>query len=110
MTAQLVFGSAVDDNTAALLRLIDGDPVHARDREAVVDAIRVAVRPDGTVCGNDWRGLIPAWVYPRVIGATVSALARQGVLRPTGDWVVSDDVAGRNRGKPAKIYRWHGPR
>ena len=113
MSAQLEFrfyADGVDPNTAALLDLMDGDPIHARDREAVIDAIRAAVRPDGTVCSNDWRGLIPQWVYPRVIGATVHALARHGVLQATGDWAISDDTAGKNSGKPVRVYRWHGPR
>ena len=113
MSAQLEFrfyADGVDPNTAALLDLMDGDPIHARDREAVIDAIRAAVRPDGTVCGNDWRGLIPQWVYPRVIGATVHALGRHGVLQATGDWAISDDTAGKNAGKPVRVYRWHVPR
>jgi len=112
VSAQLafVYADGVDKDTAALLDLIDGDPIHARDREAVIDAIRAAVRPDGTVCGNDWRGLILQWVYPRVVGATVHALAKRGVLQFTGDWAISDDVRGRNSGRPTRIYVWHGPR
>ena len=113
MSLQLEFPSyaaGVDPATESLLALMDGDPIHARDREAVIDAIRAAVRPDGTVCGNDWRGLIPRWVYPRVVGATVNALGRHGVLQATGEWVISDDTSGRNTGKPVRVYRWHGPR
>jgi hypothetical protein len=105
-----LYADGVDPDTAALLDLMDGDPIHARDREAVIDAIRAAVRPDGTVCGNDWRGLVPQWVYPRVIGATVHALARRGILQATGDWAISDDTVGKNSGKPVRVYRWHGPR
>lgn len=113
MSAQLefrVYADGVDPDTAALLDLMDGDPIHARDREAVIDAIRAAVRPDGTVCSNDWRGLIPAWVYSRVIGATVHALINRRILQPTGEWAISDDVRGRNSGRPTRIYEWHGPR
>lgn len=113
MSAQMelrLYADGVDPDTAALLDLMDGDPIHARDREAVIDAIRAAVRSDGTVCGNDWRGLIPAWVYPRVVGATVHALARRGILQATGDWAISDDTVGKNSGKPVRVYRWHGPR
>ena len=109
MTAQpdlWSYAAGVDPATQSLLDLIDGDPIHARDREAVIDAIRAAVRSDGTVCGNDWRGLIPTWVYPRVIGATVNALGRAGVLQSTGEWRISDDLAGRNSGKPVRVYRW----
>lgn len=100
------YADGVNPATQALLDLIHGDPIHDRDREAVVDAIRAAVTDDGTVCGNDWRVRIPSWVYPRVVGATVNALARAGVLRATGEWVASDDFAGRNSGKPVRVYRW----
>lgn len=114
MTTQLdlldtAYATGADPQTAAILELIAGDPLHDRDREAIVDAIRASVRPDGTVSGNDWRGLIPTWVYSRVIGATVHALATRGVLEHVG-WVVSDDTGGRNSGKPSKVYRWHGAR
>jgi len=98
-----------DPTADAVLALIAGDPLHARDRDAIVDAITVAVRPDGTVTSNDWRGLIPSWVYPRVIGATVNALTKAGVLVPTGQWVISDDVHGRNAGRPARVYRFRPP-
>lgn len=98
-----------DREKDAVLALISGDPLHARDRQAVVDAIAASVRPDGTVCSNDWRGLIPTWVYPRVIGATVNALTKARVLTPTGQWVISDDVHGRNAGRPARVYAWRAP-
>jgi hypothetical protein len=103
------YACGVDPVTAAILDLIAGDPLHERDREAVVDAIRVSVGSDGLTHANRWRPHVPAWVYPRVVGATVHALASRGCLVPTGDWVVSDDVAGRNSGKPMRVYRWHGP-
>jgi hypothetical protein len=113
MTTQLLldlpddaYAVGMDPDTAAILDLIAGDPIHARDREAVVDAIRASVRPDGTVSGNDWRSRVPAWVYPRVVGATVHALTARGVLVPTGEWRISDDTAGRNGGKPVRVYRW----
>lgn len=100
---------APDPAKDAVLALISGDPLHARDRAAIIDAISAAVRPDGTVSSNDWRGLIPTWVYPRVVGATVNALTKAGVLTPTGQWVISDDVLGRNAGRPARIYAWRAP-
>jgi hypothetical protein len=95
-----------DPMTQAILDLIDGDPIHERDREAIVDAIRASVDADGHTSANHWRGLIPTWVYHRVIGATVNALIKGGHLTPTGEWVLSDDVRGRNVGKPMRLYRW----
>ena len=95
-----------DPLTQSILALIDGDPIHARDREAIVDAIRASVDDNGCTSANHWRGLIPVWVYHRCIGATVNALAKGGHLTPTGDWVISDDARGRNVGKPMRVYRW----
>lgn len=95
---------------ADLLGLIAGDRLHASDREAVVDAIRRSVREDLTVCANDWRPNIPAYVYPRVVGATVHALVADGTLTRTGSWAISDDTKGRNGGKPCPVYRWNGAR
>jgi hypothetical protein len=43
-------------------------------------------------------------VYPRVIGATYSALRQAGVLIADG-WTTSTDVRGGNAGKPARLYR-----
>ena len=110
MTTQLTFpedtyAAGVDPHTAAILDLIAGDPIHDRDREAIVNAIRASVDHTGRTSGNHWRSLIPAWVYPRCIGATVHALCRAGVLVHE-DWIVSTDTAGRNSGKPTRVYRW----
>jgi hypothetical protein len=91
----------------AVLGLIAGDPLHARDRAAVVEAIAASVRPDGTTDANTWRPLIPSYVYPAVVGATVNALMKAGVLVPTGQWVTSDDRKGRNSGRPMRILRWN---
>ena len=95
-----------DPVTQGILECIAGDRLHERDREAIVTAIRASVRYDGTVSANDWRPQIPTWVYPKVIGATVNALTKAGHLTPTGEWVISDDVHGRNCGKPMRLYRW----
>lgn len=96
------------DQKDAVLDLIAGDPIHARDREVIVGAIRDSVRPDGLVSANDWRDRLDGVVYPRVIGATVNALTKSGVLTPTGSWDISTDVKGRNSGRPVRVYRWHG--
>ncbi|MFD4250402.1 hypothetical protein ACFWQL_11750 [Amycolatopsis thermoflava] len=95
----------VDAETASLLRLIAGDPLHAEDRAAVARAILAAAAADGgRVDPNQVRKRIPATVYPRVIGAVYQALARAGVLQSEG-WTISDDRRGRNSGRPARVYR-----
>jgi hypothetical protein len=108
---QLAFAAAeltaADPVKDAVLALIAGDIVHKRDRAAVVEAIAASVRPDGTTDANAWRPLIPPYVYPRVVGATVNALTKAGVLIPTGQWVISDDRKGRNSGRPMRVWRWN---
>jgi hypothetical protein len=95
-----------DPVTQAILDCIAGDPLHTRDREAVITAIRASVDAGGYTSSNHWRPLIPTWVYPKVVGATVNALRKLGRLQATDEWLISDDVKGRNVGKPTRIYRW----
>ncbi|MDO8308589.1 MAG: hypothetical protein Q7V58_09590 [Actinomycetota bacterium] len=97
-----------DPEKDAILALIAGDVVHQRDREAIVDAIRASVDYTGRTSGNTWRPLIPTWVYPKVIGATVHALVAAGVLVQDG-WLISNDVRGRNAGRPCRQYIWRTP-
>jgi hypothetical protein len=87
--------------------LVAGDPMHERERAAVVEAIRDYAREnDGFIDANGVRPRIPAWVGARVRGAVYNSLIAQGVLAPTGNWTTSDDKRGRNAGKPQRIYRW----
>lgn len=105
MTAALPLWQTTDDETAAILQLITGDPIHERDRCEVVAAIVAAAdEDDGYVDANVVRAKLSGRVYPRVIGATYAALRRAGVLVPHG-WTVSTDTAGRNTGKPCRTYR-----
>lgn len=95
----------VDEATGAVLDLIAADDIHARDRAAVTEAILADGRAHGgQIDPNRVRALIPPWVYPRVIGATYRGLAARRVIIPDG-WVVSQDVRGRNAGRPARSYR-----
>ena len=105
MTATIP-STGVPTAVADLLDLIAGDPLHERDREAVVTAIRDSVT-DGFVDPNVVRELIPTWVYPRVVGAVYHSLAAAGVIAPH-DWVISTDRRGKNSGRPARRYRWIG--
>lgn len=88
--------------------LVAGDPLHERERAAVVDAIRDdAVEHFGQVNSNRVRERIPSWVAPQVIGATYNALRARGLLVDDG-WTTNTDRRGRNSGKPARLYRWKG--
>lgn len=107
MADQLSFfpSNPVDEDTRSLLELIDGDPLHDRDRAAVIAAIMAAAAADGgRVDPNQVRKLIPDNVFHKIVGPTYMALARKGVLEVDG-WTVSEDRRGRNSGKPARCYR-----
>ena len=92
-------------DTAAILRLIAGDPLHQRDREAVVEAILdVADENDGAIDPNLVRPRIPAWVYPKVVGPTYSSLRAAKVISADG-FVIYDDVKGGNAGRWVRRYR-----
>lgn len=93
-------------NHVAIQELLTCDPTHARERAAVVDAIReVALDNGGEVNPNLVRPLIPEWVGPRVVSAVYGALSRRKVL-VFARWGVNLDEDGGNNGKPARIYRW----
>ena len=111
MTTQLdIFTDYSRDDQAAVLALIVSDPLHARDKEAIIEAIRVSVRPDGLVNSNDWRPNMPASVYHKMIGPTVNSLCAEGRMVKTELLEKSTDRAGRNSGRWMSVYRWVGVR
>ena len=89
---QLPSGS-VDDDTLAILRLIEGDPLHDQDRTLVVRAIVEEGRSaHGMVDPNKVRERINHAVLPQVVGLAVAG------------WTTNLDKAGRNSGKPCRTY------
>lgn len=96
---------AVDTFTASLLDLIADDHGHADQRQEVERVIlAVALEHDGRIDPNVVRTRLPAWVQPQVVGPTYRAMALSGEIEPDG-WTKSDDLRGRNSGKPARTYR-----
>jgi hypothetical protein len=74
-----------------------------------VEALRVvAIGPGGRIGPNELRPLIRGKVAPRRIGAFTNRALSLGLVAYTGEWEVSDDTEGRNRGKPARVMRWTG--
>ena len=69
--------------------------------EAVLEVGR---EHDGLVDPNRVRERLSGRVYPPTVGAVYAALRRAGVLEPAG-WTTSTDTAGRNTGKPCRMYR-----
>lgn len=118
MTEQTLFdvpSRPVDAERRAVLELIAGDPLHARDRETIVAAIwYVAGLHNMRVDTNIVRARLtdPATgelvVYPRVIGAVFNSLAARRILVADG-WTPSTDRKGGNYGKPQRVWRLHPP-
>lgn len=104
MTAdQLELPTATD-----VCALVFGDPRHAEERAAVIDAIETdAAAHSGHVDPNRVRALIPSWVNPRVVGATYNALRTRGRL-VRDEFTTSTDRHGRNVGKMQPTYRLVG--
>jgi hypothetical protein len=80
-----------------------------RNEAAVLAIVTVIVRdaladPLRETTANRWRALLPAWVAPPLVGATVNRLRLLGLLVPTGLYVRSTDTAGRNVGKLQPMY------
>lgn len=110
MSAQPVWES-VDDTTADVLTLVaDRHHVSANfEWAAFIHAVhRVADQHHGRVDQNDLRPLLRGVVAPKRTGAFYRRASLEGLLRPTGEWSVSDDVVGRNAGRPVRVYELGG--
>ncbi|MCW2496370.1 hypothetical protein [Jatrophihabitans sp.] len=68
----------------------------------------VALMNGGTISPNGLRPQVRGEVAPRRIGAFTNRALKQGLVVYTGEWEVSDDLAGRNAGKPARVMAWVG--
>jgi hypothetical protein len=96
---------AVDAYTSSLLDLIADDDLHANDRTEIERVIlAVACEYDGHIDPNIVRRRLPSWVQPQLVGPTYRALCLAREIEPAG-WTTSDDLRGRNSGKPARTYR-----
>lgn len=107
---------SVDDDTASLLDLLADDGTVSADYEwdVYVEALRrLGEREDawpvpGTIDPNDLRAAIAGRIKPQRVGAFTHRALSQGLVEYTGQWVVSTDTKGRNRGKPMRELRWIG--
>lgn len=100
----------VDDPTADLLSLV-ADPGHpSADHEwhLFVEAVRTSAH-GGLVSQNRVRPIITGRIAPRRVGSFYSRACREGLIRATGEWTVSTDKAGRNSGKPCRMYALADP-
>ena len=96
---------AVDTATGSLLDLIAESDDHAHHRQEIERVIlAVALEYDGHINPNVVRARLPPWVQPQLVGPTYRALLLAREIEPHG-WTTSDDMKGRNSGKPLKTYR-----
>lgn len=98
---------APNDLVAAVCALLVIDPSNRDHVEAVVSAVIHSAANDSPLwrtTANSWRPLLPIWIRPALVGATVQRLVSLGLLRPTERWVRCDDIHSGNRGKPQRIY------
>ncbi|MGI8310699.1 hypothetical protein [Saccharopolyspora hattusasensis] len=95
-----------NDMVAAVCALIAGDPRNHDHVEAVVSAVLRDAAGDSQwqTTANGWRPLLPSWIRPPTIGATVQRLVAIGMLRPTGRYSRCTDTRSGNRGKPQPVY------
>jgi hypothetical protein len=106
MTAQPHW-SPVDDETNDLLTLVADTEHPSVDFEWLVytRALAEAADPFGVIDPNRLRPLIRDHIAPRRIGAFTNKALAERLVEYTGEWVVSDDHAGRNGGKPCRVMR-----
>lgn len=112
MSAQPQWES-VDDYTSDLLALVaEGSPATPsvdEEWDAFTKCLQYASQIDcGPIYPNTLRPMVRGHVAPNRIGAFTNRALAQKLVEYTGEWQVSDDVAGRNGGKPARVMRWIG--
>jgi hypothetical protein len=108
-----LFGPA-DPATVSDVTCVDADHRRERDRAEIDAAIEfVATTNEGRVDSNAVRALLQAengelTVNPRALSARYMALKHAGVLRWDGEWTESTDRAGKNAGRPMRVYVYVG--
>lgn len=98
---------AAGDEFASLLALLVLDPRNSDHVRAVVSVIVLDAVGDSwrETTANRWRPVLPTWIKPAVVGATVQRLRAAGLLVPTGKYVKCTDRSAGNGGKPQPVYR-----
>lgn len=99
--------SAVDGETEDILTLV-ADVEHPSanyEWDQFLAALDVAADASGVIDPNVLRPLLRGVVAPPRIGAFVHRALKLGLIAYTGRWVVSDDTASGNAGKPSRELR-----
>lgn len=111
MSAQPQWES-VDNYTSDLLALVAAGspslPIAEEEWTVYVAALKSCRDSDGVISMNRVRPLVRGKVAPRRISAFASAAIAAELVEYTGLYEISDDVVGRNSGKPIRTLRWIG--
>lgn len=110
MSAQPTW-SPVDDSTADLLSLVADTNHPSADFEwhAFVGVLAAtASLHDGRLDQNDYREQLRGVVAPKRIAAFTNKAKADRLIEDTSEWSISTDKAGRNAGRPMRVYRWIG--
>lgn len=103
--------SAVDSDTGDLLDLLSEEhpaiPEEDRQWEHFVRVLRSVAGIDGVIDQNYVRPRLRGEIKPQRIGAFYHRAAKSGLIRAEG-WNESNDLTGKNSGKPTRVYRYLG--
>lgn len=104
--------SATDHNTASLLDLLaeqhPATPTEADEWKHFKAVLAEVALATGLIDQNAVRPLLRGEIKPQRIGAFYHRAAKAGLIAWTGQWHESDDLDGKNSGKPTRVYRWLG--
>lgn len=98
----------VDEPTADLLSLVAEDPHPSVDHEWELfkAALKESADPAGYLSQNTVRPLITDKIAPRRVGPFYRRACAEGLIHALDEWEISDDVKGKNSGRPVRKYRW----
>lgn len=104
--------SRVSEPTGDLLDLIaEQNPATSqeiREWEHFKKVLAEIAKATGHIDQNAVRPLLRGEIKPQRIGAFYHRAAKAGLIAWTGAWQESDDLNGKNSGKPTRVYRYLG--
>lgn len=104
--------SPVAEPTGDLLDLLaeqhPATPTEADEWEHFKKVLAEIAKATGQIDQNAVRPLLRGEIKPQRIGAFYHRAAKAGLIAWTGQWHESDDLDGKNSGKPTRVYRWLG--
>lgn len=104
--------SPVDSDTGDLLDLLANEhpatPTEVDEWQHFKAVLAEVARATGLIDQNAVRPLLRGEIKPQRIGAFYHRATKAGLIAWDGTWVESDDLTGKNSGKPTRVYRYLG--